>query len=85
MFSFLFFQLNASDFLPFLLVHIVLIRFVKGSKPGDQSGFDIDQADLMELEQFHEVIVASAIFGTTGHKTFYKDFLNFIHIICLSS
>ncbi|XP_030931843.1 uncharacterized protein LOC115957677 isoform X2 [Quercus lobata] len=37
--------------------------FVKGSKPGDQSGFDIDEADLMELEQFHEVIVASAIFG----------------------
>lgn len=59
--------------------------FVKGSKPGDQSGFDIDEADLMELEQFHEVIVASAIFGTTEHKTFYKDFLNFIHIICLSS
>ncbi|XP_075671723.1 putative hexosyltransferase MUCI70 [Castanea sativa] len=37
--------------------------FVKGSKPGDRSGFDIDEADLMELEQFHEVIVASAIFG----------------------
>lgn len=37
--------------------------FVKGSKPGHQSGFDIDEADLMELQQFHEVIVASAIFG----------------------
>ncbi|KAG2677821.1 hypothetical protein I3760_12G114700 [Carya illinoinensis] len=37
--------------------------FVKGSKPGHQSGFDIDEADLLELEQFHEVIVASAIFG----------------------
>ncbi|KAE8125814.1 hypothetical protein FH972_020585 [Carpinus fangiana] len=37
--------------------------FVKGSKPGYQSGFDIDEADLMELEQFHDVIVASAIFG----------------------
>ncbi|KAJ9182897.1 hypothetical protein P3X46_006841 [Hevea brasiliensis] len=37
--------------------------FVRGNKPGQQTGFDIDEADLMELEQFHEVIVASAIFG----------------------
>lgn len=45
----------------------VLIRFVKGSKPGNQSGFDIDEADLVELEEFHEVIVASAIFGMVSH------------------
>ncbi|KAL7186302.1 hypothetical protein ACSBR2_028111 [Camellia fascicularis] len=37
--------------------------FVKGCRPGYQTGFDIDEADLRELEQFHEVIVASAIFG----------------------
>ncbi|KAG2681865.1 hypothetical protein I3760_11G163800 [Carya illinoinensis] len=37
--------------------------FVKGSKPGHHSGFNIDEADLLEMEQFHEVIVASAIFG----------------------
>ncbi|XP_050219054.1 probable hexosyltransferase MUCI70 [Mercurialis annua] len=37
--------------------------FVKGSKPGLHTGFDIDEADLRELEQFHDVIVASAIFG----------------------
>ncbi|KAL2496410.1 hypothetical protein Fot_40167 [Forsythia ovata] len=37
--------------------------FVKGCRPGDGTGFDIDVADLRELEQFHEVIVASAIFG----------------------
>ncbi|KAI3466111.1 hypothetical protein Pfo_022774 [Paulownia fortunei] len=37
--------------------------FVKGCRPGDQTGFDIDVADLEVLEQFHEVIVASAIFG----------------------
>lgn len=37
--------------------------FVKGIKPGQQSGFDIDEADLTELEQSHDVIVASAIFG----------------------
>lgn len=37
--------------------------FVKGSRPGFRTGFDIDEAHLMESEQFHEVIVASAIFG----------------------
>ncbi|CAK9138230.1 unnamed protein product [Ilex paraguariensis] len=37
--------------------------FVKGCRPGHQTGFDIDAADLVELEQFHDVIVASAIFG----------------------
>ncbi|KAJ8755062.1 hypothetical protein K2173_016629 [Erythroxylum novogranatense] len=37
--------------------------FVKGSKPGYSTGFDIDEVDLAELKQFHEVIVASAIFG----------------------
>ncbi|KAL6999513.1 hypothetical protein U1Q18_000673 [Sarracenia purpurea var. burkii] len=37
--------------------------FAKGCRPGYQTGFDIDEADLRELEQYHEVIVASAIFG----------------------
>ncbi|KAI8552563.1 hypothetical protein RHMOL_Rhmol06G0276500 [Rhododendron molle] len=37
--------------------------FAKGCRPGYQTGFDIDDADLRELEQFHGVIVASAIFG----------------------
>ncbi|KAI9385819.1 hypothetical protein POPTR_011G119300v4 [Populus trichocarpa] len=37
--------------------------FVKGNRPGFQTGFDIDEADLMKLEDSHEVIVASAIFG----------------------
>ena len=41
-------------------------RFVKGCKPGHQTGFDIDVADLSELEKFHKVIVASAIFGNVG-------------------
>lgn len=39
-------------------------RFVKGSKPGYKTGFDIDEVDLMDLERPHEIIVASAIFGT---------------------
>ncbi|XP_042063090.1 probable hexosyltransferase MUCI70 [Salvia splendens] len=37
--------------------------FVKGCRPGYKTAFDIDVADLELLEQFHEVIVASAIFG----------------------
>ncbi|GAB4846425.1 hypothetical protein Ancab_025430 [Ancistrocladus abbreviatus] len=42
---------------------VVHCGFVKGSAPGQGSGFDIDEADLAELGQFHDVIVASAIFG----------------------
>ncbi|OIW11538.1 hypothetical protein TanjilG_26904 [Lupinus angustifolius] len=37
--------------------------FVKGSRPGRQTGFDFDEEDLLELDQYHDVIVASAIFG----------------------
>ncbi|CAN4104180.1 unnamed protein product [Withania somnifera] len=37
--------------------------FVKGCRPGDGTGFDIDAADLKEMQQFHDIIVASAIFG----------------------
>lgn len=38
---------------------------MKGSKPGRQTGFDIDESDLLEMEQCQGVVVASAIFGTT--------------------
>ncbi|EOY28228.1 F3H9.11 protein isoform 1 [Theobroma cacao] len=37
--------------------------FVKGSKPGHGTGFDIDDNDLLEMEKCHGVVVASAIFG----------------------
>ncbi|XP_020210837.1 uncharacterized protein LOC109795725 [Cajanus cajan] len=37
--------------------------FVKGIKPGRNTGFDIDDADLFEMEQCNGVVVASAIFG----------------------
>lgn len=37
--------------------------FVKGSKPGRQTGFDMDESDLLEMEQCRGVVVASAIFG----------------------
>ncbi|KAK8575241.1 hypothetical protein V6N12_062917 [Hibiscus sabdariffa] len=37
--------------------------FVKGSKPGRGTGFDIGDNDLLEMEQCHGVVVASAIFG----------------------
>ncbi|KAK9150129.1 hypothetical protein Syun_008438 [Stephania yunnanensis] len=37
--------------------------FVKGAKPGRQTGFDIGDADLSEMEQCYGIVVASAIFG----------------------
>ncbi|KAF7822712.1 DUF616 family protein [Senna tora] len=37
--------------------------FVKGSRPGSQTGFDIDEEDILKLDQYHDIIVASAIFG----------------------
>ncbi|KAL3011109.1 hypothetical protein AAZX31_07G181600 [Glycine max] len=37
--------------------------FVRGIKPGRNTGFDIDGADLFEMEQCDGVVVASAIFG----------------------
>ncbi|KAK4781796.1 hypothetical protein SAY86_015898 [Trapa natans] len=37
--------------------------FVNGSKPGRQTGFDIDEADFVEMEKTYDVIVASGIFG----------------------
>ena len=41
----------------------VMVRFVRGKKPGQGTGFDIDDADLLEMEQCRGVVVASAIFG----------------------
>ncbi|KAG8086180.1 hypothetical protein GUJ93_ZPchr0010g10122 [Zizania palustris] len=37
--------------------------FVRGKKPGQGSGFDINDDDLLEMEQCRELVVASAIFG----------------------
>lgn len=48
----------------------MLIRFVTGTKPGQQTGFDIDDSDLSEMEQCHGVVVASAVFGTALYESF---------------
>ncbi|CAL9755511.1 unnamed protein product [Musa acuminata subsp. burmannicoides] len=37
--------------------------FAKGKKPGRETGFDINETDLLEMEECHDVVVASAIFG----------------------
>ncbi|GFQ07121.1 hypothetical protein PHJA_002856200 [Phtheirospermum japonicum] len=37
--------------------------FVKGVKPGQRTGFDIDNSDLLEMDSCGNVVVASAIFG----------------------
>ncbi|KAK7362840.1 hypothetical protein VNO77_04964 [Canavalia gladiata] len=41
----------------------VYCGFVRGIKPGRNSGFDIDEVDLLEMERCNGVVVASAIFG----------------------
>ena len=46
----------------------IFIRFIKGCRAGDNTGFDIDLDDLKEMDEFHEIIVASAIFGTAEHE-----------------
>ena len=48
----------------------VLIRFVRGAKPGQRTGFNMDDSDLFEMEQCHGVVVASAIFGTALYESF---------------
>uniref|UniRef100_A0ACD5T880 Uncharacterized protein n=1 Tax=Avena sativa TaxID=4498 RepID=A0ACD5T880_AVESA len=37
--------------------------FVRGKKPGQGTGFDINDDDLLEMEQCRGLVVASAIFG----------------------
>ncbi|XP_012091609.1 uncharacterized protein LOC105649546 isoform X2 [Jatropha curcas] len=37
--------------------------FVRGKKPGQNTGFDMDETDLAAMEQCNGVVVASAIFG----------------------
>ncbi|GAB2240380.1 hypothetical protein Droror1_Dr00020898 [Drosera rotundifolia] len=37
--------------------------FVRGTRPGHGTGFDIDDADLDDMEQCNGIVVASAIFG----------------------
>ncbi|XP_062231907.1 probable hexosyltransferase MUCI70 [Phragmites australis] len=37
--------------------------FVRGKIPGRNTGFDIDEADLSEMQQCQRTVVASAIFG----------------------
>ncbi|KAF3451472.1 hypothetical protein FNV43_RR07567 [Rhamnella rubrinervis] len=37
--------------------------FVGGIKPGRNTGYDMDEADLLDMEQCRGIVVASAIFG----------------------
>ncbi|CAL0300891.1 unnamed protein product [Lupinus luteus] len=37
--------------------------FVRGAKPGRNTGFDLDEDDLVGMEQCRGIVVASAIFG----------------------
>lgn len=45
------------------MFYAIFISFVRGKKPGQGTGFDIKDDDLLEMEQCRELVVASAIFG----------------------
>ncbi|RDY02390.1 hypothetical protein CR513_14150, partial [Mucuna pruriens] len=42
--------------------------FVRGTKPGRNTGFDMDEDDLLEMEQCRGIVVASAIFDEETEK-----------------
>ncbi|XLR58518.1 hypothetical protein S83_009190 [Arachis hypogaea] len=48
------------------VVYVQHARFVRGAKPGHSIGFDIDEADILEMEKCNGVVVASTIFGKLG-------------------
>ena len=56
---FFFFKSHLSNF-------FFPIRFVKGPQPGRNTGFDMDEADLLEMKQCRGVVVASAVFGSAS-------------------
>ena len=41
-----------------------LSRFVKGKRAGKNTQYDIDDADLDDMDRCRGIVVASAIFGT---------------------
>jgi hypothetical protein len=47
----------------FSVANLMFSRFVRGKIPGINTGFDIDEADLFEMQQCQRTVVASAIFG----------------------
>lgn len=56
-------QISAHPTYIIVVILCCLIRFVRGKKPSQGSGFDLDYADLLEMEQCRGILVASAIFG----------------------
>ena len=65
-----------------LLSILLYIRFVIGKKPGHGTGFDMDEDALLEMEQCHGVVVASAIFGTNQQLYWYH--FNYTSVLYLS-
>lgn len=54
-----------------MLKYAIFISFVRGKRPGQGSGFDINDNDLLEMEQCRELVVASAIFGKSACNLSY--------------
>lgn len=50
------------------------VRFVKGIKPGRNTGYDMDEDDLYDMEQCRGIVVASAIFGNVLYSSISNYF-----------
>ncbi|WOH11855.1 hypothetical protein DCAR_0831351 [Daucus carota subsp. sativus] len=53
-------RINSYDIRESMSIHC---GFVRGIKPGRQTGFDLDDSDLFEMDRCQGIVVASAIFG----------------------
>ncbi|KAJ8761466.1 hypothetical protein K2173_001599 [Erythroxylum novogranatense] len=51
---------DSYDIIEMMSVHC---GFVRGEKPGRNTGFDMEESDLAAMEECHGVVVVSAIFG----------------------
>lgn len=62
---------------------MLIDRFVGGVKPGRNTGFDINDDDLHDMEQCHGVVVASAVFGKIFFSFFNFYFsVNICRLLC---
>ncbi|KAF3610467.1 hypothetical protein DY000_02047211 [Brassica cretica] len=70
---------HSFDFKETMNIHC---GFVKGPQPGRNTGFDIDEADLLEMQQCRGIVVASAVFGTAASCDTYL--ISCCQFLCVS-
>ena len=58
------------------------IRFVTGKRPGRGTGFDINYADILQMEECRGIVVISAIFGNNfSYSCFLYFFFLFMYFL----